>query len=105
MKNQVFFPQPEKKLGCHNGPEPLQNNGGRPARRFDVREQRELPHVATLANGLAKALGENAHAESNDDLHSYELQLEVPKKSGRLQPPNVGVGWLGDGFLFGFVEF
>ena len=59
--------------------------------------------MATLANGLAKALGENGHAESNDDLHSYELQLEVPKNR-QISTGNVGWlgslgGWVMDSFL------
>jgi len=52
--------------------------------------------VATLVNGLANALGENGHTESDDDVHSYELQLEVPKQfECRFQAPTpVGVGWM-----------
>ena len=66
-------------------------------RRFDVRyEQKiELPHVATLVNGLANAVGENGHTESDDGVHSYELHLEVLKQfECRFQAPTpVGVGW------------
>ena len=80
---------------CNQGPlappKPRRGNQNLPGwttRRFDVsyKQKIELPHVATLVNGLANALGENGNTESDEVPRQFECRFQAPTP--------VGVGWM-----------